>query len=430
MNILGSRRGLLGMARYHVIAALPAVSRWPGVMCVGTRRQLGERVQDCVARGARAVLGLLLWLTVLVSMPVVAGTIQDVDEAVSDAAVLSIPPQAQDAAGDAPGADDGADAAEGDVDAVPELSEEERERQQRLLAQAAALRARLDELDRVYGTYDPALIEVQHDLGRVYLELGQFDEAVEYLAETLQRVRVNHGLYSEQQVPVLSQLIEAHQGQQGWEEADDYQHLLFAVQARVHEAGSEEYVDALIALSGWRLHAARNNLLARGGAQYNVSLLLDLQDQQERALEAAREREHVRQQWDLLYSRALTDIEMARQLNYRSLMDFVEPNEPRYVTRTVCSMVPDGANGVRRVCWNQTVNNPEYYRSANDQRRNYLERARSRVQSSLRQLDELLADNPDFAATHQADTQSSMEAIQQVAADIQRDARRAAMRRW
>ena len=261
MNILASRHGLLSMARYHVIAALPAVSRWPGVMWASTRRQSGERVQGGAARGARVVLGLLL--TVLVSIPAVAGTIQDADEAVSDAAVLTIPRQAHDAAGDAPEVEDSTHAAAGDVDAVPELSEEERERQQRLLAQAAALRARLDELGRVYGTYDPALIEVQHDLGRVYLELGQFDDAVEYLAETLQRVRVNHGLYSEQQVPVLSQLIEAHQGQQGWEEADDYQHLLFAVQARVHEAGSEEYVDALIALSGWRLHAARNNLLAK-----------------------------------------------------------------------------------------------------------------------------------------------------------------------
>lgn len=328
-------------------------------------------------------------------------------------------------------ADDVDDAGnDNDEQAAAVLSEEERLREQQLLQDAEALRAELARLSPIYGTYDPALIEVQQDLGRTYLDLQQYDNAVEHLMQALQLLRVNEGLYSERQISVLNQLIEANQGLQEWEEADDHHHLLFSVQSRLYEAGSEEQVDALIAFADWRVHAARQNLLARGGAQHNVSLLQDIQDQQGLALEAARERGHVRQQWEVLYTQALTDIELARQLNYRSLMDFAEPSEPRYVTRTVCRMVPDGPNGVRRVCWNQTVDNPGYYRAANDQRRSYLERARSRVQMSLRQLNELVAENPDFAREYEEDTERSLEAIQNVVADLQRDSRRATMRGW
>lgn len=330
-------------------------------------------------------------------------------------------------------ADDADVADEGD-DAEPVLSEEvrlrEQLREQQLLQDAEALRAELARLSSIYGTYDPGLIEVQQDLGRTYLDLQQYDGAVDHLMQALQLLRVNEGLYSERQTRVLQQLIAANQGLQEWEEADNYHHLLFSVQSRLYEAGSEEQVDALIAFASWRLDAARQNLLARGGAQHNVSLLQDMQEQQGQALEAARVRGHVRQQWDVLYAQALTDIEIARQLNYRSLMDFAEPNEPRYVTRTVCRMVPDGPSGMRRVCWNQTVSNPGYYRAANDQRRSYLERARSRVQTSLRQLNELVAENPDFAREYEEDTERSLEAIQNVVADLQRDSRRASMRGW
>ena len=181
-----------------------------------------------------------------------------------------------------------------------ELTEEARLREQQLLQDAEALRAQLASLSNTSGTYDAALIEVQQDLGRTYLELQQYDNALDHLLQALQLLRVNEGLYSERQVDVLKELIAAAQGQQAWEEADDYHHLLFAVQSRLYEEGSEEQVDALIAFAGWRVYAARQNLLARGGSRQNMMLLEDMQQQQERALEAARERGHVRQQWDML----------------------------------------------------------------------------------------------------------------------------------
>ncbi|MBC52365.1 MAG: hypothetical protein CMQ34_00865 [Gammaproteobacteria bacterium] len=297
------------------------------------------------------------------------------------------------------------------------------------LARAQALQAQIDDLSVDLGSYDPALIELQDDLGRTYLDLKEFALAHGVLEQAMQLVRVNDGLYGERQVELLKSLVQANLGLQDWEQVDIYAHLLFDLQSRLHERNSSAYTDAMITFSDWRLQASRYNLLSRRGASQSVQELQDLQKQHEQVLTLARERQDVRQQWALLYAMAAAEIELARQYNYQSLSDFNSP-APRYVSQTVCRTVPNASGGFQRVCWQERVSNPDYMYSASSQRRNQTERARIALQATVREMEALLADNPAFAEAHAAETGAGLQNIEKALKDLQRDARRSSLQRW
>lgn len=318
-----------------------------------------------------------------------------------------------------------------DVDTVAEQPEDPAVAAQRQarLATAQALQAQINNLSNELGTFDPALIELQGDLGRTYLELEEFELAHGVLEQAMQLVRVNDGLYGERQVGLLEALVQANLGLQAWEQVDIYAHLLFDLQTRMHDDTSSAYADALITLSDWRLQASRYNLLVRTGSPQSVQALHDLQEQHERVLGLARERQDVGQQWSLLYAMAATEIELARQFNYQSLSDFNSP-APRYVSHTVCRTVPNGNGGFQRVCWQERVSNPDYLYSASNQRRTQTERARMGLQTTVREMEALLADNPAFAEAHAAETEQGLQNIEEALKNLQRDARRSSLQRW
>lgn len=297
------------------------------------------------------------------------------------------------------------------------------------LARAQALQSQISDLSLELDSYDPALIELQDDLGRTWLELEQFELAHGVLEQAMQLVRVNDGLYGERQVGLLKSLVQANLGLQAWEQVDIYAHLLLDLQARQHEPGTAVYADALLSFSDWRLQASRHNLLIRPGSTQSVQMLQDLQEQHEAALGFARERQDVGQQWSLLYAMASTEVEMARQYNYQSLSDFDSP-APRYVSQTVCRTVPNGSGGFQRVCWQERVSNPDYLYSASNQRRTQAERARIGLQATVREMEALLAENPEFASTHANETGRGLHDIEQALKELQRNARRSALQRW
>ncbi len=301
--------------------------------------------------------------------------------------------------------------------------------QQALQLRAQALQNQINDLSFELDSYNPALIELQGDLGRTWLELEQFELAHGVLEQAMQLVRVNDGLYGERQVALLKSLVQANLGRQAWEQVDIYAHLLFDLQDRQHEASSVAYGEALLAFSDWRLEASRHNLLIRPGSTQAVQMLQDLQKQHETALAFARERQDVGQQWSLLYAMAATEVEMARQYNYQSLSDFNTP-APRYVSQTVCRTVPNGNGGFQRVCWQERVSNPDYMYSANNQRRTQAERARIDLQAIVREMEALLAENPEFASAHANETGQGLQNIEQALKELQRNARRSVLQRW
>lgn len=307
----------------------------------------------------------------------------------------------------------------------PELLAQQQARQ----ARAQALQEQISDLSFELGTYDPALIELQGDLGQTWLELEQFEQAHVVLEQAMQLVRVNDGLYGERQVALLRSLMQANLGLQAWEQVDIYAHLLFDLQARRYETDSEAYAEALLSFSDWQLQASRYNLLIRPGSTQAIQALQDLQEQHKVALGFARERQDVARQWSLFYAMASTEAEKARQYNYQDVSDFNSP-APRYVSQTVCRTVPNASGGFQRVCWQERVSNPDYMYSAGNQRRSESERARIGLQASLREMEALLAENPGFAQAHAEETAQGLQNIEDTLKELQRNARRSALQRW
>ena len=69
--------------------------------------------------------------------------------------------------------------------------------------------AQIAELQSTAGPHAPQLIEIQHNLGLLQQQAGDHREAVGSLQAALQAVRVNEGLYSINQAPIVEAIIDS-----------------------------------------------------------------------------------------------------------------------------------------------------------------------------------------------------------------------------
>lgn len=311
--------------------------------------------------------------------------------------------------------------------AAEAMENEARERARQLLRDSASrLETELAERSNELDVYDVALAELQSDLGRIYLQLEEYELATGALQQALQLVRINRGLYDASQIPVLEQLVASYRGQSDWEKVDDYQHLVFSLQTRAYQPDSPEFADAVLAMGDWQVVSSRASLNGRSGSFQSVERLSDLKDLYADVRVHAEARGDVSRQWEIAYATALVDVEIARHYLATDLNDMMV-SASRYVTQTVCRTVSDGSGGYQRVCWQESVSNPDYYRQANNQRRTQLERVRMSLQNARSDMQTLMDMNPDFARENAERTEAGMRNLTSVLEDLQRESRRATL---
>jgi tetratricopeptide (TPR) repeat protein len=294
---------------------------------------------------------------------------------------------------------------------------------------AGSLEAQLGALTDQVGSFDVSLAEIQLDLGRIYLQLEEFELASEILTQALQLLRINGGLYDARQIRVLEELVDAYKFKSEWDEVDDYQHLVFSLQRRHYKEDSPEFADAALTMGEWQLMASRANVSGRPGTFQSVQSLEDTKELFASAIVHAQSRSDASRQWKLTYASALIDVEMARHLLDPGMSEMMI-TAPRYITQTVCRTVADASGGAQRVCWQETVNNPDYYYQANNQRRNQLERARLNLQRAEQELNDLLVANPAFALEQSVLTQANLKSLSDVNDELMRQSRRTSFGMW
>jgi tetratricopeptide (TPR) repeat protein len=103
------------------------------------------------------------------------------------------------------------------------------------------------------GPYARAIGEDAFALGRLLGVTGDAAEALKAFQLSLQVLRVNHGLYDLQQVPVLRAIIEQHLAQQDIASAHAMQETLFNLQSRHHGDESLMQVTALLEWADWNV---------------------------------------------------------------------------------------------------------------------------------------------------------------------------------
>ena len=95
----------------------------------------------------------------------------------------------------------------------------------------ARYRARIADLEAAEGPHAGELIEARLSLGLLFQQAGNHRQAVVELQDALQSVRVNAGLYSMSQVPVLEAIIDSHVALGARDELRrDYEYLFWLYQ--------------------------------------------------------------------------------------------------------------------------------------------------------------------------------------------------------
>ena len=110
------------------------------------------------------------------------------------------------------------------------------------------------------GPYAPELIPDLVDLGAAYFAEEAWDEAVETFGRAIHLQRLNGGLYTEDQIGIVEQVIEAHLQQADYRSVDDKQGYLYRVQSKLLSARDPRMVAAVERQADWHRAAYLGHL--------------------------------------------------------------------------------------------------------------------------------------------------------------------------
>ena len=130
------------------------------------------------------------------------------------------------------------------------------------------------------GAYSTDLAEPLADMGHAYQAADKHTEAMDFFRRALHLSRINEGLYSANQLPVLQGMINSQLAMGQFDRVDDNQDYRFRVQRHVYTAGDPGLLQATLEYSEWQRAAYLQGL---GGETY--LRLLDMHDVHSREIE-------------------------------------------------------------------------------------------------------------------------------------------------
>lgn len=124
----------------------------------------------------------------------------------------------------------------------------------------AGFHQQMEAMEIESGPYADGLAEPLGSLGRYYRQQGEYEQALEAYRRALHIVRVNDGLYSDRQVPLVRELLAIYRDAGDFETLDQRYDYLF----RLYGAGRPPYTDlrmrAALEYLRWQREAMRMNV--------------------------------------------------------------------------------------------------------------------------------------------------------------------------
>lgn len=130
--------------------------------------------------------------------------------------------------------------------------------------QEDSYREAIEQLESSVGAYAAALPEQLLSLGLNLQSSGRHEEAVDLFRRGVHLARINNGLYSAEQIPLIEREIASHVAMGQYSKADERQRYLYRVQMRNFESGLGR-TDALMKQARWQYNAY---MLAVNGNDY------------------------------------------------------------------------------------------------------------------------------------------------------------------
>ena len=133
----------------------------------------------------------------------------------------------------------------------PELSPEFEERMHSI----RRFNESIVDAETVSGAWDNSLVEQLGALGSLQQQQGDYLAALETHERAVHVQRINGGLHTVDQVPLIEGMIDSYIAMGDWEQVDIYQKYLFYIQQKFYGNNDPRLISAVADLADWHIHA-------------------------------------------------------------------------------------------------------------------------------------------------------------------------------
>ena len=109
--------------------------------------------------------------------------------------------------------------------------------------------------ETVAGAWDNGLVEQLSALGSLQMEQGNHTGAIETHERAIHVQRINAGLHTIDQAPLVERMIDSYVAMRDWSKADTYHNYLFFIQQRTYGSTDPRLIPALGDLANWHIRA-------------------------------------------------------------------------------------------------------------------------------------------------------------------------------
>jgi hypothetical protein len=120
---------------------------------------------------------------------------------------------------------------------------------------AASYQFYITDLENRFGAYAPGLSEQLLGLGNAYLDQGLYQRAAKVFKRAVHLSRINNGLHSAEQIPMLQGMISALVSSGEYEEADERQYYPFRIQRQLYKSNDPAMSQAMLDRADWERQA-------------------------------------------------------------------------------------------------------------------------------------------------------------------------------
>ncbi|WDE04009.1 tetratricopeptide repeat protein [Thalassomonas viridans] len=119
----------------------------------------------------------------------------------------------------------------------------------------------IEEIESVGGMYSEQIAQKLINLGNIYQHYDKHDDAVQVFKRALHLSRINEGLYSLTQIPILEKMIKSYKKRKQWTQVNDKYYYMYWLYARNFDDQDIKRLDMELQIANWHLEAYAMQLL-------------------------------------------------------------------------------------------------------------------------------------------------------------------------
>ena len=270
------------------------------------------------------------------------------------------------------------------------------ERALEISREIGAHQAGIEEIQTKIGIYDQSLIEAYSSLAALYDEIEDYQNASAVFLDALQVARINTGLYSAEQIPLVRLLIENKIKAEEWRSVDDFHELEYLISSRVFAPLDSGYLNSVQSYGAWKLRVIRENLFNQSG-QSLVLTAGEVSSFYNRVIGKVEQEAGLqnRNLLNVLYTKTQVDMTLARYIASVPYTSFQGTASP-FINQTRCRNIPNSRGQAVRQCYAVQVENPRYRQSQREAKRFAVSRHTRAVSRSIGKLENIRNNNSEL----------------------------------